>query len=76
MSKSRTQKLVNRKRRIQYRLRDRNWTDQPRPMFAGIEITALMTQRHLVDKASSCPHGRPTTLHLTKAELNRQFKRT
>ncbi|MCH8147793.1 MAG: DNA mismatch repair endonuclease MutL [Planctomycetes bacterium] len=40
------------------------------------EINALMNQRHLVDKASSCPHGRPTTLHLSKAELNRQFKRT
>ena len=40
------------------------------------EINALMAQRHLVDKASSCPHGRPTTLHLTKAELNRQFKRS
>ena len=40
------------------------------------EINALMAQRHLVDKASSCPHGRPTTLHLTKAELNRPFKRS
>ena len=40
------------------------------------EIAALMKQRHLVDKAGSCPHGRPTALHLTRAELNRQFKRT
>ena len=40
------------------------------------EVNALMKQRHLVDKAGSCPHGRPTTLHLTKAELNRQFKRS
>lgn len=40
------------------------------------EITALMKQRHLVDKAGSCPHGRPTALHLTRADLNRQFKRT
>lgn len=40
------------------------------------EIDALMQQRHLVDKASNCPHGRPTTLRLTKADLNRQFKRT
>jgi len=40
------------------------------------EIDTLMAQRHLVDKGSSCPHGRPTSLHLTTADLNRQFKRT
>lgn len=40
------------------------------------EIDALMNQRDLIDKASNCPHGRPTTLRLTKQELNRQFKRT
>ncbi len=40
------------------------------------EIEALMRQRHLVDKSSNCPHGRPTTLRLTKADLDRQFKRT
>jgi len=38
VSASRTRKLVNRKRRIQYRLRDRNWSDQPRPMFAASNI--------------------------------------
>ncbi|MHC5108465.1 MAG: DNA mismatch repair endonuclease MutL [Planctomycetota bacterium] len=40
------------------------------------EIEALIEQRHLVEKSSNCPHGRPTTLRLTKADLNRQFKRT
>ncbi len=38
MSKSRRQKLVERKRKISYRLRDRNWADQPRPMFAASNI--------------------------------------
>ncbi|MCO6437445.1 MAG: DNA mismatch repair endonuclease MutL [Phycisphaerae bacterium] len=40
------------------------------------EVQALMAQRHLVDKSSSCPHGRPTALRLSRAELDRQFKRT
>jgi len=40
------------------------------------EIDALMAQRHLLDQPSACPHGRPTSLRLTKADLNRQFHRT
>ncbi len=40
------------------------------------EIEALIKKRELVEKSSNCPHGRPTTLRLTKADLNRQFKRT
>ena len=40
------------------------------------EVHALIEHRHLVERSSSCPHGRPTMLRLTKAELNRQFKRT
>ncbi|MCH7807808.1 MAG: DNA mismatch repair endonuclease MutL [Planctomycetes bacterium] len=40
------------------------------------EIDALMRKRHLIDKSTSCPHGRPTMLRLTKADLDRQFKRT
>lgn len=44
--------------------------------LSDVEIEALLRQRHLIEKSSSCPHGRPTTLRLTKADLNRQFKRT
>ena len=40
------------------------------------EIDALMEKRHLVDRSSSCPHGRPTMLRLSRSELDRQFKRT
>ena len=38
MSKSRRQKSVERKRRIAYRLRERHWEEQPRPMFAARNI--------------------------------------
>ena len=40
------------------------------------EIDALMQQRHLIDKPGGCPHGRPTMLKISKADLNRQFHRT
>jgi len=40
------------------------------------EIETLISKRDIVEKSSNCPHGRPTTLRLTKADLNRQFKRT
>jgi DNA mismatch repair protein MutL len=39
------------------------------------EIETLLRQRHLVDDAHHCPHGRPTALTLTRAELDRQFGR-
>lgn len=44
--------------------------------LAPEEIEALIGQRHLLDTPSACPHGRPTTLRLTKNDLNRQFHRT
>ena len=40
------------------------------------EIRALLERRHLVDRASNCPHGRPTTLKLSLRDLEKQFKRT
>jgi DNA mismatch repair protein MutL len=39
------------------------------------EIESLLTQRHLVDDAHHCPHGRPTALTLSRADLDRQFGR-
>ena len=44
--------------------------------LSDAEIASLLAQRHLVEKSSSCPHGRPTMLRLTKTDLERQFKRT
>lgn len=39
------------------------------------EMEALLAQRHLCDDHHHCPHGRPTALKLTRAELDRQFGR-
>jgi len=40
------------------------------------EIEALLARRHLIDRSSNCPHGRPTTLRLSLHDLEKQFKRT
>jgi DNA mismatch repair protein MutL len=40
-----------------------------------VEITALLERRHLVANSHHCPHGRPTALVFTKAELEKQFGR-
>ena len=40
------------------------------------EIRGLIQQRPLVEKSSNCPHGRPTSLRFSLADLERQFKRT
>jgi DNA mismatch repair protein MutL len=39
------------------------------------EMQTLLAQRHLVQKSSNCPHGRPTTLQLSTRDLEKQFKR-
>lgn len=43
--------------------------------LSGEEIESLLAQRHLVDDAHHCPHGRPTALTLSRTELDRQFGR-
>ena len=39
------------------------------------EINALLARRHLVERSSNCPHGRPTTLRFSLADLEKQFHR-
>ena len=39
------------------------------------EIEALLTQRHVIDDAHHCPHGRPTLINFTLDELEKRFGR-
>jgi DNA mismatch repair protein MutL len=40
------------------------------------EVDALVRDRRLVGESHHCPHGRPTSLTLSRHELDRQFRRT
>ncbi len=40
------------------------------------EIAHLLLLRKLAEDSSHCPHGRPTSLLFSRAELDRQFRRT
>lgn len=40
------------------------------------ELADLLKQRETIERASNCPHGRPTTLRLSLRELERQFGRS
>ena len=40
------------------------------------EVTSLIEMRTVVHDSHHCPHGRPTTLLFTRADLDRQFQRT
>ena len=40
------------------------------------EVEALVRDRRVVAESHHCPHGRPTSLTLTRRDLDRQFRRT
>ena len=40
------------------------------------EISELIARKEEIDRSSRCPHGRPTTIHFSIADLEKQFKRT
>jgi DNA mismatch repair protein MutL len=39
------------------------------------EIEALLARRHLAENSHHCPHGRPSSLRLTRGDLEKQFGR-
>jgi len=40
------------------------------------ELVQLLAKRDQVERASNCPHGRPTSIRLTLHDLEKHFKRT
>jgi DNA mismatch repair protein MutL len=40
------------------------------------EIEQLIADKQTIEQSSHCPHGRPTVIKFTVAELEKQFKRT
>lgn len=40
------------------------------------EVDALVRERRIVRESHHCPHGRPTSLTLSRQDLDRQFRRT
>ena len=43
--------------------------------LSPLELQELLKARAAVERSSNCPHGRPTSLRLTIADLDRQFGR-
>jgi DNA mismatch repair protein MutL len=43
--------------------------------LSAAEMQTLLARREECEKASACPHGRPTTIKLSLRELEKQFKR-
>ena len=44
--------------------------------MAPDELGALLQRRENIERASNCPHGRPTTIRLSIDDLEKHFKRT
>jgi DNA mismatch repair protein MutL len=40
------------------------------------ELAELIARREEIERISNCPHGRPTSLRISIAELDRKFGRS
>ena len=77
----RKRKLINRRRRIRYRLRERHWTDQAKPMFSARNIHYELADRtrglasggigamHLLAQKTGLIEAIDRRLHLLKVHL-------
>jgi DNA mismatch repair protein MutL len=44
--------------------------------LSDAELAELLALRERVERSSNCPHGRPTSIRMSVAELYRRFGRT
>ena len=44
--------------------------------LSQVEVDTLVADRHRYPGTGHCPHGRPTSLVLSRQELDKQFRRT
>lgn len=44
--------------------------------LTGQEMSKLLADKETIERASRCPHGRPTTIKFSIDDLEKQFKRT
>ena len=44
--------------------------------LTAVEIRALLRTRESIERSSSCPHGRPTSIRIARQELERRFGRS
>ncbi len=44
--------------------------------LSDAELTELLAERERIERSTSCPHGRPTSLRLTLKDLEKRFGRT
>jgi len=64
-----TKKLKRRKQRIQYRLRDINWKEQPKPMFSAKNI-----HYDIADRTRGLAYGWWYRRHAAPGQTNRTGK--
>ena len=44
--------------------------------LSQVEVDTLVADRYRYQGTGHCPHGRPTSLVLSRQELDKQFRRT
>ncbi len=52
------------------------WPSKTGQVLSVAEQRALLRQLEACENPRTCPHGRPTTLHMSASQLERQFGRT
>jgi DNA mismatch repair protein MutL len=43
--------------------------------LSDLELAEILRLREATERGTSCPHGRPTSVRISRAELDRRFGR-